>query len=196
MNTGLRGVLFVVSGPSGAGKTVLCNKIRERVPGIVYSISATSRAPRGREKDGVDYFFHSSAEMRTMIDTDQLAEWAEVHGNYYGTPRAFLEEQLRLGHPVLMNIDVQGARQIKRHFVDAVLVFIEPPSLAVLEARLRSRSQDADEVVRKRLANAVREMEHKGEYQYVLVNDDLTRAVGELERIVRHHMPSLDTLPK
>lgn len=180
------GLLFVVSGPSGAGKTVLCNQARERLPGLVYSISATSRPPRGEERDGVDYFFRSREEMQRQIAAEELVEWAEVHGNFYGTPRAFLAGHLAAGRAVLLNIDVQGAQKIRARFPrDAVMFFIMPPSLAVLEERLRARHQDGEEAMQRRLANARLEMAAAARYDHIVVNDDLGRAAAELVDIMR-----------
>ena len=182
------GKLFVVSGPSGAGKTVLCSKMLERFqPRMVYSISATSRNPRGAEKDGAEYFFYSPERFEREIKDGCFAEWAKVHGNYYGTPRAFVDEKCRNGFHVLLNIDVQGALKIKVSYPDAVMVFIQPPSLQVLEERLRRRNMDSEESLRNRLANAKQEMECSDRYQHVLINDDLAKAEKDLEQIFLAH---------
>ena len=187
MNTE-HGSLFVISGPSGAGKTVLCNKMLERfAPRMVYSISATSRSPRGGEKDGQEYFFYSLERFEREIREERFAEWATVHGNYYGTPKAFVDEKCGNGFHVLLNIDVQGALKIKKSYPDAVMVFIQPPSMEILEERLRRRNIDSEESLHNRLANARREMEYREHYQHVLVNDDLQQAVQELEKIFLAH---------
>lgn len=182
------GQLFAVSGPSGVGKTVLCNRIRARLPQLVYSVSATSRPPRGAEAEGVDYFFHSREQMQAMIAAGELAEWAEVHGNFYGTPRRFIDDHRRAGRSLLLNIDVNGARQLRHAYPDVWLIFIEPPSLTELEARLRARSLDDEAAVQRRLANARTELAARTEYRYVLINDDLERTTAELEAIIRHHL--------
>lgn len=183
-----RGKLFVVSGPSGAGKTVLCNAMIERFkPRMVYSISATSRSPRGNERDGQEYFFYSKERFEREIKEDRFAEWATVHGNYYGTPKAFVDDKCQNGFHVLLNIDVQGAMKIKTAYSDAVMVFIMPPSMEVLEARLRHRNMDSEDSLKNRLANARREMASRDHYQHVLVNDDLARALTELENLFLAH---------
>lgn len=182
------GRLFVISGPSGAGKTVLCTKMMERFkPRMVYSISATSRKPRGTEKDGQEYFFYSSERFEREIKDGCFAEWAVVHGNYYGTPRAFVDDKCQNGFHVLLNIDVQGALKIKVAYPDAVMVFIQPPSLEILEERLRHRNMDSEESLRNRLANARKEMESRDRYQHILINDDLAQAERDLEKIFLAH---------
>ncbi len=180
------GRLFVVSGPSGVGKTVLCARMLEEFKGrMVLSISATCRSPRQGEVDGRDYFFQPRSEMERLIREDQLAEWAMVHDHYYGTPKAFLEENRHRGLHVILNIDVQGARKLRQVYPDAVTFFIAPPSLEVLEQRLRKRKADAEEVLRKRMQNALVELSCEKEYQHVVINDDLERAVAELAGLIR-----------
>ncbi len=185
------GCLFVVSGPSGVGKTVLCNRMIERfAPALVYSISATTRAPRGAEKHGVEYFFYTEAEFKEAIARDRLAEWALVHGHYYGTPKAFLDDNRRAGRHILLNIDVQGGMKIKAAYPEAVLIFLQAPSFAVLEERIRRRNMDAEETVRQRLANAKVEMTFQGRYDVSIINDHLDRASDELEGIIRKRIQS------
>ncbi|MBF0498612.1 MAG: guanylate kinase [Candidatus Riflebacteria bacterium] len=182
------GLLFVISGPSGVGKTVLCNRmIQKFAPGVVYSISGTSRAPRGGEVNGQEYFFYSREAFEKDISENAFAEWAIVHGNYYGTPKSFLDEKLANGLHVILNIDVQGALKIKNAYPECILIFIMPPSMAVLEERLRGRNMDQEEALQNRLANARREIEFRHEYDHVLVNDDLDKAVTELADIFRKH---------
>jgi len=152
---------------------------------MVLSISATCRSPRGAEVDGRDYFFYPRAEMERLIRENQLVEWALVHDHYYGTPRAFLEENRKRGTHVILNIDVQGARQLRQAYPDAVTFFIAPPSLDVLEQRLRMRKVDAEAVLQKRMANARLEMSCEKEYQHVIINDVLDRAVNELATLIR-----------
>lgn len=184
------GRLFVVSGPSGVGKTVLCARMLEEFKGrLVLSISATCRSPRQGEMDGRDYFFKSRSEMERLIREDQLAEWAMVHDHYYGTPKAFLEENRQRGMHVILNIDVQGAHKLRQVYPDAVTFFIAPPSLDVLEQRLRKRKADEEAVLRKRMQNALVEMSCEKEYQYVVINDDLERAVAELAGLIRASLP-------
>ena len=176
--------LFVVSAPSGAGKTTLCTRMLNRFPELSYSISHTTRAPRGNEQDGVDYFFITTDLFKARIKEKAWAEWAEVHGNYYGTSRAFITEQLNQGHPLLLDIDVQGARQIRRIYPRAVTIFIKPPSVSILEARLRERGTDTDEVIARRLENAMREMADIPLFQHVIVNDDLDMATREMAAVI------------
>jgi guanylate kinase len=179
-----RGLLFIISGPSGVGKTVLCARMVERFsPSVVFSISATSRLPRGEEADGQEYFFYSRERFEREIAEDRFAEWALVHGNYYGTPKAFLDAQRDAQRHVLLNIDVQGALKICHHYPETVTIFIMPPSLEELEARIRHRRRDTDEEVRRRLENARAEISRNDQYRYIVVNDDLDRATAELTRI-------------
>jgi guanylate kinase len=184
MNKPEKGFLFIVSGPSGVGKTVLCNEIVKRyAPNVVYSISATSRAPRGGETNGQEYYFYSNEEFEAAIERDEFAEWAYVHGNYYGTPRRFLEENLAAGKHVILNIDVQGAMKIRENYPDAVMVFISPPSFAELETRIRKRNMDSEASLRHRLENARKELDYKDQYRYSIINDNLPEAISELNEI-------------
>ena len=178
-----KGALFVVSAPSGAGKTTLCNMMRKRFPDIAYSISHTTRPPRKGEKNGVDYYFISKDEFETRIKNRRWVEWAKVHDNYYGTSLDFIESSVNKGKILLLDIDVQGAKQIKSAFPDAVTIFIMPPSFEVLENRLKERGTDGDEVIARRLENALAEMEEKAFYDHVIVNDDLDTAEKEMGEI-------------
>ena len=175
-----KGNLFVLSGPSGAGKGTLVKKILERVPDAWLSISDTTRAPREGEVDGVHYFFVDDAEFDHLIETGGLLEWANVHEHRYGTPRARVEEHMAKGGQVLLEIDVQGAFQIREQIPEAHLVFIEPPSLEVLEARLRGRGTDSEESIAVRMKNAQVELSRKMEYDKQFVNDDLETCVNEV----------------
>lgn len=179
-----RGLLIVVSAPSGTGKTTLVEVLAERCEGLERSRSYTSRAPRAGEQDGVDYNFVSRQTFESMIDQDAFLEWADVFGNLYGTGRADTEAVRDRGLDVVLVIDVQGAEQVRQR-AEAVSVFVLPPSLAVLESRLRRRSQDAEEAIRRRLDTARAEVLAVDDYDYVVVNDDFDRCVGELEAIVR-----------
>jgi guanylate kinase len=178
------GRLFIVSAPSGAGKSTLCRLLLERLPNLRYSISTTTRPPRKGEIEGRDYFFTDAASFKAGIATRQWAEWAEVHGHYYGTSAAFIDAQRAAGHDLLLDIDVQGAAQLRAMYPDAVTVFILPPSMAVLRQRLEQRGADAPEVIEKRLANARREMDQRDAYAYTVVNDRLEDALADLLRIV------------
>ena len=184
-----KGHIFVVSGPSGVGKTVLCNHIVEKFkPKVVYSISTTSRKPRGGEKDGQEYNFCSAPEFESANKRDAFAEWACVHGNYYGTPRKFLMDNVNVGRHVILNIDVQGGMKIHLEYPEAVMIFILPPSFEELESRIRCRNMDSEESLKKRMTNAKKEVDCSKNYKYCLVNDDLNRAEEELEDIFLKYM--------
>ena len=179
-----RGTLFVVSAPSGAGKTTLCREIRLRVPDLAYSVSVTTRSPRPGEIDGVDFRFVAVPEFRTMLDRGELAEWATVHGNLYGTRARSLEDALALGRDVLLDIDTQGAAQLRARYPDAVLIFIVAPSVKDLEQRLRERRSDAEHEIARRLARAREEIVLWRRYDYLIVNRDVKEALDQLESIV------------
>ncbi|SLM30121.1 guanylate kinase [Desulfamplus magnetovallimortis] len=171
-----RGDIFVVSAPSGAGKSTLCMKVLETFPDISFSVSHTTRPPRLGEQHGVDYYFISVDEFRERIKNNLWAEWAEVHGNYYGTSCEEIEDNLNHGRHLLLDIDVQGAEQIMRAFPEAVTIFVMPPSIEILEQRLRKRGTDSDDTIAKRLENAAGEIARKDLYQHVIVNDNLEQA--------------------
>jgi len=176
--------VFILSAPSGAGKTTLLRAALERLTDLCYSVSYTTRPPRTGEVAGRDYVFISPAEFEEGIRTDRWAEWAQVHGNYYGTSAEVLAHALAEGRDILLDIDVQGARQICKRFPQSVTIFIMPPSPEILEARLRSRGTDAAESIAVRLRNARAEMAQKDLYRHVIVNDDLPTAVRELLAII------------
>jgi len=182
-NTRRLGLCLVISAPSGAGKSTLVERLRAEFPHFAYSISCTTRAPRGQEQDGVDYHFLTREEFIARRDTGYFAEWAEVHGNLYGTPKAPVEEHLAGGRDVLFDIDVQGALQVKEVFPQGLFVFIQPPSRQELERRLRGRGTDSDEAIAKRLGNALGELRQSGKFDYLIVNDDLDTAADELRAI-------------
>ena len=178
-----RGRIFVISAPSGAGKTTLGRMVLKRFKQLSYSISHTTRSPRAGEKEGVDYFFISREEFEKRIQKKRWAEWARVHDNYYGTSLDFIQDKIREGADLLLDIDVQGARLIKASFPEAITIFIAPPSFKVLEERLRKRGTDSQEVIQKRLRNAGAEMDQQDFYEHVVVNDDLDRAALDLASI-------------
>jgi len=164
--------LFIISAPSGSGKSTLVNQVRRVVPGLKFSISYTTRAPRAGEQDGREYFFVSRAEFEEMIGRDEFLEYADVFGNWYGTARRFLHEAEQTGEDLLLDIDVQGATRIKRKIPRAVSIFILPPNRLELENRLRHRSLDAEDVIQRRLVTASREIENYQRYDYILVNEN------------------------
>lgn len=178
------GILFVVSAPSGAGKTTLCKGITESLENLTHSISYTTRKPRPGETDGRDYYFVTADRFRDMVQAGDFAEYAEVHANLYGTSKRVLADMIREGVDVILDIDTQGARQIKSHFTTAVFVFIMPPSMAILEERLRNRKSDREDEIRKRMRRAVDEIRDYGLYDYIVVNRDFERALSELRSIV------------
>lgn len=179
-----KGALFIISAPSGAGKTTLCRYVTERHPDMVYSISSTTRAPRSDEQPGVDYFFVTRDEFERGIRANQWAEWAKVHDNYYGTSAAFLDRALARGDNLLLDIDVQGARQILERYPQAITIFIMPPSLDELKRRLEQRGMDSPETIAKRIKNASQEMAMRRLYRHIIVNDRLDEAVERLLEII------------
>lgn len=178
-----KGALLIISAPSGAGKTTICRKLLARRKDLRYSTSCTTRPPRPGEKDGKAYFFLSRDEFKRSIRRNEFLEWAMVHDEYYGTPRRFVEETLAGGRDVIMAIDVQGAMSIRRRHPAAILVFVLPPSLDALKARLTGR-RDPQELVAKRLASSRGELAAAKDYDYVVVNDDLEKAVGQISCIL------------
>ncbi|MCI5601518.1 MAG: guanylate kinase [Hallerella porci] len=179
--------LFVMSAPSGAGKTTLKDLVIREFPDMVYSISATTRAPREGEIDGVHYFFKTREEFQQMIAKNEMVEWNEVHGNFYGTPKSFVEKMLSEGKRVLFDLDVFGKVNFDKVYPEAVGILILPPSLEILEARLRHRATDSEDVIRLRLENAKKEIafaEEHGKYEYKIVNDNLEIAANQLRKIL------------
>jgi len=179
------GRLFVVSAPSGAGKTTLCEAARKHLPDLVYSVSSTTRSPRDGEREGVDYFFVTEEAFREGIAAGQWAEWARVHDNYYGTSARFIEEHLDAGRDVLLDIDVQGAEQILRRYPDAETIFIMAPSMAILRQRITDRGLDSGSVIDTRMKNAESEIARKGMYRHTVINDDLSAAIARLVSILK-----------
>lgn len=179
-----RGALIIVSAPSGCGKSTLLRRLMEKREKLRFSVSATTRPPREGEVDGKDYFFVDHPTFERMIAEGAFLEHTEYVGNHYGTPRAAVEELLDAGYDVYLDIDVQGAMQIKRIRPETLTIFVTPPSLPELENRLRSRGTDSDEVIRSRLEAAERELILKDHYDYVVVNDEVDRAAGEISDLI------------
>lgn len=178
-----KGKLLVLSGPSGAGKSTVVSKLMERRGDVCFSVSVTTRAPRPGEQDGVNYFFVTRERFEEMVRTGELLEHAEYVGNCYGTPRAYVEQRLEAGYNVILDIEVQGARQVMEAAPEAVLVFLIPPTLAELERRLRARGTESDEVIRGRLERAKEEC-RSDFYRYIVINDDADTAAKELDAII------------
>lgn len=179
-----KGLVIVLSAPSGAGKTSLCQLLMRRRDTITYSISCTTRPRRPGEKDGRDYFFVTEKQFLARVKRNAFVEWARVHGHYYGTPKSQLRKVINSGKDIVLDIDVQGGRSIRRTYPGAVMVFIMTPTFAELERRLRARNKDTDEVICRRLKNARREVKELPRYDYLVINDDLKRAARELDAII------------
>ena len=179
-----KGILFIISAPSGSGKTTLCTRLVESVDSLYRSISMTTRAPRPGEKDGMDYIFIEKPEFIKRLTKDEFFEWAKVFGEHYGTPKKHIMHMLKRGSDVLLSIDVQGAMKIKRLKLDAVYIFILPPSIAMLKERLVNRSTDSKEAIRGRLRIAKKEIASSQKYDYVIVNNRLEPALDNLRAII------------
>ncbi len=177
-------LIFIVSAPSGAGKTSLCREVVQLLPDLCFSVSLTTRPPRSHEKDGVDYRFVSLADFRRLIETDQLLEWTEIYGNFYGTSRATMEDCSRKGMDMLFDIDQAGARRIKAIYPQSITIYILPPSQRELQERLLHRGTENEAVMKKRLDQAQKEIEQSSWYQYKVVNDDFHRAVQRVLEII------------
>ena len=180
----VRGKLFVIAAPSGAGKTSLVKALMEREPSLEFSISCTTRKRREKEVHGEDYYFVDQGEFRRMVEAGEFLEHAQVFDNRYGTPRAPVEQALASGRNLLLEIDWQGAQQVRSAMREAISIFILPPSRTELERRLRGRGTDSEDVIQRRLRDAVGDMQHWRDFEYVVVNDDFDRAVDELQKIV------------
>jgi guanylate kinase len=176
--------LFIISAPSGAGKTTLCQALLKKFPDFIYSISYTTRPPRGNEKNGKDYFFIEKEAFEKKLKQDYWAEWANVHGYFYGTSREFLDYYLTRGRNILLDIDVQGTRQILENYPNSVTIFIMPPSLEILRIRLESRATDSIEVIERRLKDAEKEIEQRHIYRHIIVNDKLHETIDRLTNLV------------
>ena len=184
MTTARRGNLFVISAPSGSGKTTLVRRLLDTLDDVKFSVSFTTRPVRGSERDRIDYHFVPSDLFRTKIEDGEFLEWAEVHGNYYGTSKIVTEQVRASGEDILLDVDVQGAAQVRKAQPDAITLFVMPPSFDVLEERLRGRRQDSDEVIAGRLEEARHEIHHYKDYDYVLINDSVERTSELLKAIV------------
>jgi guanylate kinase len=176
--------VYIISAPSGSGKSTLVDKVRKLVPDLDFSISYTTRSPRGKEQNGQEYFFVSREEFRQMVRRDEFLEYADVFGNYYGTAKSVLRQAEERGKDLLLDIDVQGAEQIKGKLPSALSIFIMPPDRKTLESRLRKRSLDAEEVIQRRLVTASREIENYEKYDYILINDRLEESIEALMAIL------------
>ena len=181
----MSGQLYVISGPSGVGKSKIIQLLRQIVTGLEYSISHTSRRPRGKEVNGVDYHFVDRETFTEMIDVGAFAEWAEVYHDYYGTSSSSLSTQLNRGGDVILDLDGQGGKNIKENFKKSILIYILPPSLEALEKRLRERATDDEKVINMRIEKASKDLKDCALYDYIVINDDLDKAVGEVQSIIQ-----------
>lgn len=180
-----KGFLLVISGPAGTGKGTVCKELLKRNKDIVYSVSATTRKPRIGEIDGVNYYFVTEEKFKSMIENDEFLEYAYVHTNYYGTPKKFVFEQIEKGEIVLLEIDVQGAMQIKKKFPEAVFIFLLPPSMEELKNRIVKRGTETEEDIKRRYENAFKELDFVDNYDYFVINDVVEDAVSDIESIIR-----------
>jgi len=179
-----KGLLFILSGPSGVGKGTVCKALKQRDTNIAFSISATTRKPREGERDGVEYFFKSRKEFEQMIKENKLLEWAEYVGNYYGTPLDFVEKTLESGTDVLLEIEVQGAMKVKKNFPEGIFIFLAPPSLSELRKRITGRGTESEDAINGRLTVAKSEIEMMKHYDYVIENDKVELACDRIEAVV------------
>ncbi|PHJ12213.1 guanylate kinase [Fervidobacterium sp. SC_NGM5_G05] len=178
------GILFVISGPSGVGKTSIIRSVLERVDRVVFSISCTTRKQRPGEVHGVDYFFVSHEEFQKMIEENKFIEWARVHDNYYGTPAQFVTENIKKGFDVILDIDVQGALTVKKNWQGAKFIFIAPPSYGILSERLKKRGTETEDKIKRRLETAKNELKFIPEFEYLIVNEDLEESIHNLSSII------------
>jgi guanylate kinase len=179
-----KGRLFIISGPSGSGKTTLCKAVLKKIPDMLYSVSFTTRKPRNGEENGVDYHFITTKDFKDKIKSGKWAEWAEVHGNYYGTSAQFLDKTLDSGSDIILDIDVQGTIRLFERHPDSVTIFIMPPSIDELKRRLESRNTDCSDTVARRLENAKKELAKKDLYLHVILNDQLHEAIQKLLAVI------------
>ncbi|MFC3748779.1 guanylate kinase [Paenibacillus sp. GCM10012306] len=179
-----KGLLIILSGPSGVGKGTVCTALRPKMPELIYSVSATTRSPRAGEEDGVNYFFKSREQFLSMIEADQLLEYAEYVGNYYGTPRDFVEQTLESGKDIILEIEVQGALKVKEKFPEGIFVFLLPPSMDELKDRIRGRGTEHPDVINHRMSVAEDEINLMQHYDYAVVNDEIDLACKRIESII------------
>jgi guanylate kinase len=180
----VKGLLIVVTGPSAVGKGTICQALRQETPNLHFSVSCTTRAMRPGEADGREYFFVSEAEFQRRIEAGELLEWAKVYANFYGTPRQYVDEMIEAGHDMILDIDMQGARRVRDMYPGSVFVFVVPPSLEALQQRIRARGTESEEAVQLRLQQAPKWIEEGLQYDYIIVNDDLSTAVRHLRTII------------
>lgn len=178
------GLLLVVSGPSGAGKSTVCKRLLSEMPGIALSVSATTRKPRSHEQDGVNYFFRTDEQFQAMLDTGELLEHAEVYGSRYGTPAGYVFDRMAEGSDVLLEIEMQGALQVKKRFPDGVFIFVVPPSMRELKARMTKRGSETSESLLRRFQSAYEELGYLDEYHYLVVNEEIDCAVQRIKAII------------
>lgn len=181
------GNLFIISAPSGAGKTTLCKAILDRIPNMLYSVSYTTRKPRNGEQNGIDYYFITENDFKNRIKNNKWAEWAKVYDNYYGTSSEFIDTSLAAGSDILLDIDFQGTLQILDQYHDSITVFIMPPSLDILKLRLKSRGTDNKDTIARRIAVAEKEIKNKDFYRHVIINDKLSVAVADLISVIEEY---------
>lgn len=186
-----KGLLIVLSGPSGAGKGTVCKALLPKMPTTHYSVSCTTRQPREGEVEGVNYFFKTVEEFKEMVANDELLEYAEVYTNYYGTPRKYVEETLEAGENVVLEIDIQGALQVKKRFPHGVFIFLIPPSLSELKSRIIGRGTETEESFNRRFGAAAEEMSYISEYDYVVVNDEVANACEKIRAIITTELCSV-----
>lgn len=179
------GLLVVISGPSGVGKGTVCSTLLKTSPELSLSVSMTTRSPRGGEKEGVNYFFASKDKFRQLVEEEAFLEWAEVYGDFYGTPKKLIVEKRRQGKDVLLEIDTQGARQVKKTFPAGLFIFLLPPSLQELKSRITKRGTEKEEVIKKRLNLVLEELNSLDIYDFVIVNDNVGKAVADIKSILR-----------
>ena len=187
VNNDGRGRLFIISAPSGTGKTTLCSAVLDRFPDMIFSVSYTTRKPRNGEKSGIDYHFIKKKDFKDKIEDGKWAEWAEVHGNYYGTSAELLDKGLDSGRDILLDIDVQGTILILKRYPESITIFVMPPSIEELKRRLELRNTDSSEVIVRRLENAKMEMAKKDLYRHVIINDQLPVAIEQLIAIIENY---------
>ncbi len=180
----MKGQIFVLSAPSGTGKSTIAEALMERMDGLAYSVSHTSRLPRGDEKDNIDYHFVDRNTFLKMTRQNAFLEWAEVHGNLYGTTLETVQRQMSSGWDIIMDIDVHGGRNVRKQIPDSILIFLLPPSLKILKKRLIDRGTDGGQVIKERMAQASREIENCSWYDYIVINDDLETAISEVQAII------------